>query len=279
NRQVRRLGEATGFPVMRLARLSHAGIPSDDLRPGQWRELTTEELADLKKTYGVPKKVRSPSLDYTQGKAARGSGPAAHFEKQALRKDAHKKANSRARLDSRHVANGSDFLTGRSEGQKAGRGGAAPSARSHRVDDKPFKQRGRSAAPSVGPRRPDDRPYTPRGRGAARNADSRRADDKPYTPRGRGAARNADSRRAEDKPFTPRGRGAAPSAGLHRAGDKPFKQPERSAAPNAGSRHGEGKPVRQRERGAAPNAGARRADDKPFKQRERSAERKPFKRR
>ncbi|MDF3071007.1 MAG: hypothetical protein K0R38_6608, partial [Polyangiaceae bacterium] len=62
NRQVRRLGEATGFPVMRLARISHAGVTSEDLRPGQWRPLTVDELVDLKKVYGVPKKVHAPHL-------------------------------------------------------------------------------------------------------------------------------------------------------------------------------------------------------------------------
>ena len=62
NRQVRRLGEATGFPVMRLARISHAGITSEDLRPGQWRPLSVDELVDLKKAYGVPKKVRAPEF-------------------------------------------------------------------------------------------------------------------------------------------------------------------------------------------------------------------------
>ncbi len=63
NRQVRRLGEATGFPVMRLARISHAGVSSEDLRPGQWRPLNVDELTDLKKDYGVPKKVRAPEYD------------------------------------------------------------------------------------------------------------------------------------------------------------------------------------------------------------------------
>ena len=62
NRQVRRLGEATGFPVMRLARISHAGVTSEDLRPGQWRPLSVDELVDLKKSYGVPKKVRPPEF-------------------------------------------------------------------------------------------------------------------------------------------------------------------------------------------------------------------------
>jgi 23S rRNA pseudouridine2605 synthase len=62
NRQVRKLGEATGFPVMRLARISHAGVTSEDLRPGQWRPLSVDELVDLKKNYGVPKKVRAPEF-------------------------------------------------------------------------------------------------------------------------------------------------------------------------------------------------------------------------
>ena len=57
NQQIRRMGEATGFPVMRLARVAFAGITTDDLRPGQWRHLTREELVALKKAYGVPKKT------------------------------------------------------------------------------------------------------------------------------------------------------------------------------------------------------------------------------
>ena len=60
NQQIRRMGEATGFPVMRLARLSFAQISAEHLRPGQWRHMTREELVQLKKTYGVPKSVPSP---------------------------------------------------------------------------------------------------------------------------------------------------------------------------------------------------------------------------
>jgi 23S rRNA pseudouridine2605 synthase len=57
NQQIRRMGEATGFPVMRLARTSFAGITSEGLRPGQSRPLTSDELSDLRKQYGVPKRV------------------------------------------------------------------------------------------------------------------------------------------------------------------------------------------------------------------------------
>ncbi len=59
NRQVRRLGEAAGFVVMRLARMAYAGITAEGLRPGQSRPLTVDELKELKRVYGVPKSVRA----------------------------------------------------------------------------------------------------------------------------------------------------------------------------------------------------------------------------
>jgi 23S rRNA pseudouridine2605 synthase len=71
NRQVRRLGDAAGFPVMRLVRTEHAGISTEGLKPGEWRELHADELADLKKAYGVPKRVRSPETPGVQGKEQR----------------------------------------------------------------------------------------------------------------------------------------------------------------------------------------------------------------
>jgi 23S rRNA pseudouridine2605 synthase len=63
NQQVRRMGETTGFRVMRLARLSFAGITSEGLLPGKWRYLTYDELTELKATFGVPKRVVSPPHD------------------------------------------------------------------------------------------------------------------------------------------------------------------------------------------------------------------------
>lgn len=61
NRQVRRLGDEAGHPVLRLSRLSHAGITTEGLRPGEWRPLSKDELTTLKKTYGVPKRVHAPA--------------------------------------------------------------------------------------------------------------------------------------------------------------------------------------------------------------------------
>jgi 23S rRNA pseudouridine2605 synthase len=57
NQQIRRMGDATGFRVMRLARVSFAGVTAEGLRPGEWRLLTRDELQDLKKEYGVPKRM------------------------------------------------------------------------------------------------------------------------------------------------------------------------------------------------------------------------------
>lgn len=65
NQQIRRMGEATGFPVMRLARLSFAEISTEGVRPGDFRPLTADELRALKASYGVPKRIpkNEPELE------------------------------------------------------------------------------------------------------------------------------------------------------------------------------------------------------------------------
>ena len=45
--QVKRMLEAVGHPVRRLHRSVYAGLTVDGLAPGEWRELTPEEVADL----------------------------------------------------------------------------------------------------------------------------------------------------------------------------------------------------------------------------------------
>jgi 23S rRNA pseudouridine2605 synthase len=66
NRQVRRLAEAAGYHVMRLARVAYAGISLEGLKPGQWRHLTVDELKDLKRRFGVPARVRPAVLPERQ---------------------------------------------------------------------------------------------------------------------------------------------------------------------------------------------------------------------
>jgi 23S rRNA pseudouridine2605 synthase len=48
-REIRKLFEAVGFPVVRLVRTEFAGLTLDELKPGQWRHLRKAEVDRLKK--------------------------------------------------------------------------------------------------------------------------------------------------------------------------------------------------------------------------------------
>jgi 23S rRNA pseudouridine2605 synthase len=56
NRQVHRMGEAIGHRVMRLSRISFAGLTHEGLRPGDCRPLNASEVAKLKRDYLNPSK-------------------------------------------------------------------------------------------------------------------------------------------------------------------------------------------------------------------------------
>jgi 23S rRNA pseudouridine2605 synthase len=75
NQQIRRMGEATGFMVMRLARVSFAGVELEGLPPGRWRAMTRDELVQLKKVYGVPRSI--PSATPLVQPAGKGKKPGA----------------------------------------------------------------------------------------------------------------------------------------------------------------------------------------------------------
>ncbi|MBI5086038.1 MAG: pseudouridine synthase [Acidobacteria bacterium] len=47
NRQVRRMTAAVGLPTLRLVRAAIGGLSLQGLRPGQWRDLTPDELLQL----------------------------------------------------------------------------------------------------------------------------------------------------------------------------------------------------------------------------------------
>ena len=49
NRQVRRMLEAVGHPVVRLHRTAYAGLTLDGLEPGAWRTLTKNEVGRLRR--------------------------------------------------------------------------------------------------------------------------------------------------------------------------------------------------------------------------------------
>jgi 23S rRNA pseudouridine2605 synthase len=75
NQQIRKMGEVTGFPVMRLSRTSFAGITSEGLRPGDFRPLMPSELTDLKKAFGVPKRLPRPPGPELTGSSPTGVRP------------------------------------------------------------------------------------------------------------------------------------------------------------------------------------------------------------
>ncbi len=52
-REVKRMCDAVGHPVQTLRRISFAGIEVNGLRPGEWRNLTEQEVAGLKALVGL----------------------------------------------------------------------------------------------------------------------------------------------------------------------------------------------------------------------------------
>jgi 23S rRNA pseudouridine2605 synthase len=49
-RQIRKMGEVSGLAVKRLIRIRIATLILGDLKPGEWRDLTAEEINQLKGT-------------------------------------------------------------------------------------------------------------------------------------------------------------------------------------------------------------------------------------
>ncbi len=66
NRQIIRMGEAIGNRVMRLVRMSFAGIKTEGLRPGQYRPLKQRELERLKKNFVTPYRRRKANAARTE---------------------------------------------------------------------------------------------------------------------------------------------------------------------------------------------------------------------
>lgn len=57
NRQVRRMCEAVGHPVKRLVRTRIGPISVGRLRPGEWRELSKEEIRKLERSAGALRRI------------------------------------------------------------------------------------------------------------------------------------------------------------------------------------------------------------------------------
>ena len=64
NREIRRLCEAVGHEVTALKRIAFGSLELGDLRPGEWRDVTQEEIARLRTTdrHASPTQIRSTTL-------------------------------------------------------------------------------------------------------------------------------------------------------------------------------------------------------------------------
>ncbi len=73
NRQVRRMTAAVDFPTLRLIRTSIGPLNLNDLQPGEYRELTPEEVTQLKAaTKGSPHSSSGGTRGTGSGKGKRG---------------------------------------------------------------------------------------------------------------------------------------------------------------------------------------------------------------
>jgi 23S rRNA pseudouridine2457 synthase len=64
NRQVRRMTAAVGLPTLRLLRVSSGPVTVAGLMPGEWRDLTPEEVAALRKSAGPPSRGNGRKSPY-----------------------------------------------------------------------------------------------------------------------------------------------------------------------------------------------------------------------
>ncbi|WP_438002028.1 pseudouridine synthase [Sorangium sp. So ce185] len=214
NQQIRRMGEATGWPVMRLARTTFAGVSSEGLRPGEWRALTVDELLHIREAFGVPKRIRGAVMGASSGpvdhrraaglarsgaKASpRGAAEAAGPSGRSRGAPAQPRARARAGADAASApgfgpaAPRARSRAGADAASAPGFGPAAPRARSRATDGSP-------AAPGAGPAAPRARSRATGGSPAAPGADRARS--------GRSARSETTPRAAETRAPRARGRG------------------------------------------------------------------------
>lgn len=68
-RQVRHMTAAVGHPTLRLVRVAVGPIRLGDLAPGEWRELTSEELDALRKGLSVAARAAMPGQGDAKGRS------------------------------------------------------------------------------------------------------------------------------------------------------------------------------------------------------------------
>lgn len=231
NQQIRRMGVATGFQVMRLSRVSFAGVTSEGLRPGQIRMLTFDELQSIKASYGVPKRVRSPqALPEAKSREPRPSSRFARTHQPPPQDD---RAPVRSKRDDDRPAR---------EERAPARGRSAP-----RDDRGPARGRPapRGDAPRTGarpaaPAKKEGRHAPPAGRGRSTPLPSRKPRPESAEAAGgrpAGRTRSAPAGRGRGDAPAGRGRSEAPSGGRGRSGSSEGRS-GRGGGPPRGGRSG-----------------------------------------
>ncbi len=81
NRQIHRMGMAIGRPVMRLSRVGFAGLTTDGLRPGEYRELYQNEVEKLQKDYVHSASAPEPTSQAKRSPRPKGKPAAAKARK------------------------------------------------------------------------------------------------------------------------------------------------------------------------------------------------------
>ncbi|WP_437693446.1 pseudouridine synthase [Sorangium sp. So ce176] len=199
NQQIRRMGEATGWPVMRLARTTFAGVTSEGLRPGEWRALTVDELLHIREAFGVPKRIRGAMMGAS-------SGPVDH---RRVAGAARSSAKAPPRPAPEAAGPASRTRTPAPSRARARTGADAPGA----PGPGPAQPRARSRANVASPNAPGPGPAQPRARSRANIAPPSapgastaqprarsRANIAPPGAPGPGPARSARNARSETKP-------------------------------------------------------------------------------
>jgi 23S rRNA pseudouridine2605 synthase len=273
NRQVRRLGEATGSLVMRLARISHAGVTAEDLRPGQWRHLSLDELALLKQEFGVPHRVRAAGTEAWEIQVkANARVPRTAAPKRGLREAGERREDTsphgKSRRPPRHA--GREQYAEPASPARASRSNARPEHRGARPEQhgaRAERPEQRGARPPARAERAEQRGARPEQRGARpeqRGARPEQRGARAERPEQRGARPLARAERAEQRGARPEKRDARPPARAERP-------EQRGARPSA-------RAERPEQRGARPPARAERPEQRgarPPERAERSAQRVP----
>ncbi|HEY2513142.1 MAG TPA: pseudouridine synthase [Polyangiaceae bacterium] len=252
NQQIRRMGEATGFPVMRLARVAFAGISAEGMKPGAWRYLTPDELIALKKEYGVPKRIVDAEMRPTGRTRPSKKGLDSSFKAGGRdRKERGERSGSGDRPERGRSTRGDRPQRGGVEIERGGR-------RAGRID---ARERRGGREEELGALSHEERPRSAPERGAGRG------------DRGRDGGRPARAPGPRPERAGPGGRGPGgrgPSGRGPGRGDGPRperagfggRRPGRAEGPRPEGGTGRGGPPRRAEKGAPP-ADSRRRDAGP----------------